>query len=89
MLKTDNNYFVYENIGEFHSNDEWIHPVRVIDSYELIFVLSGTVYLFEEGKRYEGQSPAFVCQFLEYRHDAGPQQGSGADGILQKLNRSV
>ena len=53
MLKTDNNYFSYENIGEFHSDDEWIHPVRVIDSYELIFVLSGTVHLFEEGKRYD------------------------------------
>lgn len=53
MLKTDNNYFVYENIGEFHSDDEWIHPVRVIDNYELIFVLSGTVHLFEEGKRYD------------------------------------
>lgn len=53
MLKTDNNYFAYENIGEFHSDDEWIHPIRVIDSYELIFVLSGTVYLFEEDEKYE------------------------------------
>ncbi|MDD6483142.1 MAG: AraC family transcriptional regulator [Clostridiales bacterium] len=53
MLKTDNNYFAYENIGEFHSDDEWIHPTRVISSYELIFVLSGTVYLFEDDKRYE------------------------------------
>ncbi|MDY3929504.1 MAG: AraC family transcriptional regulator [Clostridia bacterium] len=53
MLKTNNNYFEYENIGEFYSNDEWIHPIRVIDSYELIFVLSGTIYLFEEDKKYE------------------------------------
>lgn len=53
MLKTDNNYFEFLNIGQFSSNDEWIHPVRVIDSNELIFVLSGTIYLFEEDEKYE------------------------------------
>lgn len=53
MLKTDNNYFKYEMIGKFSSDEDWVHIVRTIDSYELIFVLSGTIYLFEEDKKYE------------------------------------
>ena len=54
MIKLQNNkFFQYEIIGEFHSDGEWIHPARTIDSYELIFVLSGTVFLEEDGVCYE------------------------------------
>lgn len=54
MIKFDNgNYFDYDMIGEFHSVDEWIHPKRIISSYELIFVLDGTVYITEDGNEYE------------------------------------
>ncbi len=48
---------MFENInhissGRFVSRDEWIHPDRRIDSYEVMFVLSGTVYINEDGAEY-------------------------------------
>lgn len=48
----DGTYFSYEMIGEFHSEGAWIHPTRVIKSYELILVLEGTVYLREGEREY-------------------------------------
>ena len=54
MLKLeDGKYFKYETIGEFRTDAEWIHPARIIDSYELIFVLEGCVCLEEDGTEYE------------------------------------
>jgi len=49
---------MYENIiycgaGKFVSHGDWIHPDRVINSYELIFVLSGTVYMNENNVQYQ------------------------------------
>ena len=48
---------MFENIthissGKFVSRSEWIHPDRRIDSYEVMFVLSGTVYINEDGTEY-------------------------------------
>lgn len=48
---------MFENIshvssGRFISRSEWIHPDRCIDSYEVMFVLSGRVYINEEGREY-------------------------------------
>ena len=48
----DSNTFSYDMIGEFHSRNEWIHPRRAIQSYELILVLEGTVYIAEENQKY-------------------------------------
>ena len=54
MIKHENNYFTYRDlIGEFRSQGEWIHPKRVINSYELIFVLDGKVCIQEDGNKYE------------------------------------
>lgn len=54
MLKIDDKYyFEYENIGEFHSAGSWIHPKRIIDSYELILVLEGTVHIKEGETNYK------------------------------------
>ncbi len=39
-------------VGEFRSSDEWIHPTRTIDDYELILVREGTVYLKEGDTEY-------------------------------------
>lgn len=53
MLRLDNkNFFKFESIGEFVSDKEWIHPNRVIDTYELIMVTRGEVYIREEEKQY-------------------------------------
>lgn len=54
MLKIDHtNYFSFESIGEFSSDSEWIHPDRVLDSYELIFITKGEVFIREEDENYE------------------------------------
>jgi AraC-like DNA-binding protein len=42
----------YIHSGRFTSRGEWIHPERVIDSYELIIVTEGCFELFEDGKLY-------------------------------------
>lgn len=42
----------FESCGHFVSRGEWIHPQRVISSYEILLVLSGKVYLQEEGQTY-------------------------------------
>lgn len=53
MIKFENGkFFSYDMIGEFHSSGEWIHPKRRINSFEIIFVLDGTVYIAEETQKY-------------------------------------
>lgn len=42
----------YSGAGKFVSQGEWIHPDRVISTYELIFVLHGTVCITEEKQVY-------------------------------------
>lgn len=49
---------MYENVsycgaGKFISDGEWIHPARRIDTYEIMFVISGTVYIAEDGVSYQ------------------------------------
>lgn len=48
---------MFENVkyvsgGKFISRGQWIHPDRVIDSYEVILVIKGEVYINEGGKEY-------------------------------------
>lgn len=64
MLQIDDRYFFhYETIGEFRADGDWIHPARVIDSYELIFVLEGTVSVKENDTVYVLQPNE--CMILE------------------------
>lgn len=42
----------YISAGKFISQGAWIHPDRTIDSYEIIFVIKGNVYINEGGKEY-------------------------------------
>ncbi len=43
----------YVSSGKFVSRGEWIHPSRVIDSYEVIFMLEGSIFINENGIEYE------------------------------------
>lgn len=60
MIKTENNYFAYDMTGEFINDSEWIHPKRVIDTYELIYVKKGPVYIEEAGIRYELEADSML-----------------------------
>ena len=54
MLKLDDDlYFSYDYIGEFSSDTTWIHGKRSIKSFEVIFVIEGTIYIEEEKTPYE------------------------------------
>ena len=39
----------YSFAGRFITDDEWIHPTRVIDTYEALMVTQGEVHLQENG----------------------------------------
>ncbi len=43
----------FESGGLFVSHEEWIHPTRIIDSNEIIYVIKGTVCMFQEDKQYK------------------------------------
>lgn len=63
MLKFDNGYIEYEKIGKFTLKNEWIHPRRTIDSTELIVVISGTLYIGEDGRDYVlGENDAIILE---------------------------
>ena len=44
--------FSYESSGNFVTDDEWIHPIRKIDSFELILMLEGEAFIFEGKNEY-------------------------------------
>lgn len=68
-------HFAYEMIGEFHSRGSWIHPARVIQSYELILVLEGTLYIAEEGEEYI-LHPNEIFFLEPGKHHAGYQENT-------------
>jgi len=42
----------YSFAGRFVTDDEWIHPIRTIDTYEALMVTQGEVHLQENGTPY-------------------------------------
>ena len=49
----DNFSFTPLNGGRFISRGKGRHPVRIIDSHEIILVIKGTLTMFEDGKLFE------------------------------------
>lgn len=61
MISVNSKYNVeYEYSGLFKSQDEWIHPRRVISTYEIIFMIEGQGYICEEDRRFEIKSGNFL-----------------------------
>lgn len=52
MITTDNFKLEYVYSGLFTTNNNWIHPKKNEITYELIYVISGDVFLDEAGKKY-------------------------------------
>ena len=42
----------YEYAGLFRTEDAWIHPIRTIDTWEIMVIVAGTVAVFEEDRPY-------------------------------------
>ena len=52
-LKTDINIPIKSSLcGIFTADDSWIHMERIIDSYELILVTKGTVFIQQDYEKY-------------------------------------
>lgn len=60
--------FQFRNGGRFISRGHGRHPVRIIDSYELIYVVSGTLGLFEENRVFHISPGERVLLFPGRRH---------------------
>jgi YesN/AraC family two-component response regulator len=58
----------YDGCGKFVSRGEWSHPDRTIDSYEIIFVVSGKVHICENGVEYTLQSNDMLLLEPHCRH---------------------
>lgn len=54
--------------GKFISNGEWIHPDRIIDSNEIIFVTKGEVYINENGTEYHLKPDEILILQPNLRH---------------------
>ena len=52
MIKFGDIELTFSNMGLFSTQEQWIHPTRVINSYELIFVLKGEFDMKESDKIY-------------------------------------
>jgi AraC-like DNA-binding protein len=55
MITINSNHKInisYASSGHFIAQDEWIHPKRVIDTYEIIFVTHGHIFIKEKDNDY-------------------------------------
>lgn len=83
------NYFTYDAIGEFHSDTEWIHPTRTIDSFELIFVVEGTVHIQENDKKYTLNADEAIILEPELVHGGWKASYSSTDFYWFHFNTSM
>ncbi len=55
--------------GQFIAQDRWVHPERVIDSFELIYITQGPVHLAEDGSLpFTAQSGELLLLRPQRRH---------------------
>lgn len=52
MINVDGNSIEYKYMGFFTTDEEWIHPEITENTYEIIYVTDGNVYLFEGNEEY-------------------------------------
>jgi len=52
MIYSSSPLVQYASSGHFISDGQWIHPKRIINSYEIIFVLKGEVAIGEDDALY-------------------------------------
>ena len=51
----------FSNMGLFKGENDWIHPERVLPTYEMIFVVEGKVHLKEGEQKHELSKGDFMC----------------------------
>lgn len=62
MINIDSNVKInFSNMGLFVGDNDWIHPERILPTHEIIFVVSGKVYLEEGGQKHELSEGDLIC----------------------------
>ena len=69
MINFDDISLKFSNMGLFKTNSDWIHPTRIIDSYEIIYVLEGTFDMIEADVQYhlEPHNLFFLAPHIQHR----------------------
>lgn len=52
VFENEKDEFMFYMCGQFVSRGEWIHPARIENTYEIILVLAGKVYIAEEDENF-------------------------------------
>lgn len=58
----------YEYSGLFRTEESWIHRERIINNYEIIFMLNGTAYIAEDNLKYTVNPGDFLILNPGRRH---------------------
>ena len=53
MITVDGQMMTFSNMGLFDSETKWIHPEIAVDTYELIFVIEGNIFIREDNCDYQ------------------------------------
>ena len=53
MINLDSNKIIYDYMGLFTTDDNWIHPTSTESTYEIIYVTNGNVYIKEDDICYD------------------------------------
>ena len=75
----------YSNGGKFTSKGQWLHPERVIDTVELIFVLSGEVNMFVGEDSYTLTHPS-VLRIMPGERHGGTEPSSNVSFLWLHFN---
>lgn len=67
-MTQQNPIFLFQNAGRFISRGHGRHASRVIASWELIYVLSGTLDMFEEKEEFHLSKGEFLLLYPNRRH---------------------
>lgn len=76
MLALDNNNFSFCGGGLFETTDNWIHPKRRETTYEIIYIVSGEIYLYEADTKYTLKENNLLILKKDIEH-GGYLQSSG------------
>lgn len=77
MLDIDGTVLKFSNMGLFSSKDAWIHPERIIDTFEIIYVVEGNFLMKEDDTIYELKPKTFLILHPFHRH-CGVMKSVGA-----------
>lgn len=76
MINYNETQFEHHIAGQFYTDTPWIHPTTSIESYEMILVLNGVVYMQEENIEYTLNPNDFILLDADKIH-GGFKQSKG------------